>query len=292
MCGILGIVNYNDDTDYTQYINSIKHRGPDNTNNIVYKNIYFYFHRLCINDLSDNGNQPFENSKYIWMCNGEIYNYKALIDQYNLDCVSNSDCEVIGHLLEKVSFIKLHDILDGVFSISIYDKLANKIYLMRDSIGVRPLYYCRYVTKFMFASEGKALQPDKNIKQLNPREILIHDCDFNIIDTIQTSIFDCSSCSLWNGYVTNKSQKSKTSYINFYFRHKKVALHRLLYENYVSSIPDNQYIKYSCDNKGVCCNINHMYTLEPNIKPKDISKETIKPKSKKEKEKNLIVNFD
>lgn len=190
MCGILGIVNYNDDTDYTQYINSIKHRGPDNTNNIVYKNIYFYFHRLCINDLSDNGNQPFENSKYIWMCNGEIYNYKALIDQYNLDCVSNSDCEVIGHLLEKVSFIKLHDILDGVFSISIYDKLANKIYLMRDSIGVRPLYYCRYVTKFMFASEGKALQPDKNIKQLNPREILIHDCDFNIIDTIQTSIFD------------------------------------------------------------------------------------------------------
>jgi hypothetical protein len=111
-----------------------------------------------------------------------------------------------------------------------------------------------------------------------------------ISKNLQVSIFDCSACSLWNGYVTNKSQKSKTSYINFYFRHKKVALHRLLYENYVSSIPDNQYIKYSCDNKGVCCNINHMYTLEPTNKTNEIPKENTLKKIKKEK--NLIVNFD
>jgi len=111
-----------------------------------------------------------------------------------------------------------------------------------------------------------------------------------ISKNLQYSIFDCSSCSLWNGYVTNKSQKSKTSYINFYFRHKKVALHRLLYENYVSSIPDNQYLKYTCENKGVCCNINHMYTLEPNNKTTEIPKENTKKKIKKEK--NLIVNFD
>ena len=107
-----------------------------------------------------------------------------------------------------------------------------------------------------------------------------------ISKNLQYSIFDCSSCSLWNGYVTNKSQKSKTSYINFYFRHKKVALHRLLYENYVSSIPDNQYLKYTCENKGVCCNINHMYTLEPNNKTTEIPKENTKKKNKKRKKFN------
>lgn len=106
---------------------------------------------------------------------------------------------------------------------------------------------------------------------------------------LNTSIFDCSCCSLWKGYVTNKSKESKTSYINFYFRHRKVALHRLLYENYISSIPDNQYIKYTCENKGICCNINHMYTLEEN-KTKDLLDSKIPPSIKNNK--NLIVNFD
>lgn len=106
---------------------------------------------------------------------------------------------------------------------------------------------------------------------------------------LTTSIFDCSSCSLWNGYITNKTKESKTSYINFYFRHRKVALHRLLYENYISNIPDNQYIKYTCDNKGVCCNINHMYTLEDSK-----TKEPIVPsiKTNIKTSKDLTVNFD
>ena len=94
---------------------------------------------------------------------------------------------------------------------------------------------------------------------------------------------------MWNGYITNKTKESKTSYINFYFRHRKVALHRLLYENYISNIPDNQYIKYTCDNKGVCCNINHMYTLEDSK-----TKEPIVPsiKTNIKTSKDLTVNFD
>ena len=112
-----------------------------------------------------------------------------------------------------------------------------------------------------------------------------------ISKNLNASIFDCSCCSLWNGYVTNKTQKTKTSYINFYFRHKKVALHRLLYENYVSDIPDSQYIKYSCDNKGVCCNLNHMYTLDV-VKPKEIPIDNSSIKEEKKIKNKLIVNFD
>tara|TARA_B100001093_G_scaffold519434_1_gene608457 strand:- start:1683 stop:2111 length:429 start_codon:yes stop_codon:yes gene_type:complete len=125
-----------------------------------------------------------------------------------------------------------------------------------------------------------------------------HQCDISkklslqdikrISKNLNSSIFKENSCSLWKGYVTNKTKETKSSYINFYFRHRKVALHRLLYENYISNLNDNQYIKYSCENKGVCCNINHMYIIEPN-KPKEIP--TQKPPDEKS-EKNLVVNFD
>ena len=75
---------------------------------------------------------------------------------------------------------------------------------------------------------------------------------------LSSSIFDQSKCSIWNGYVTNEKNQSKGTYINFYFNKKKIALHRLLYINYVEDISNNEYIKFTCDNKGKCCNINHM----------------------------------
>ena len=110
-----------------------------------------------------------------------------------------------------------------------------------------------------------------------------------ISKNLSEDIFDASGCSLWNGYITNKNKKSKSSYINFYFRHRKVALHRLLYENYVSDLDENQYIKYSCDCKGICCNINHMYTIDvKKNKDSKINKAPEKDTSKK----NLVVNFD
>lgn len=80
-----------------------------------------------------------------------------------------------------------------------------------------------------------------------------------------SSIFDEKKCALWNGYVTNLQNKKKGTYINFYFRNKKkVALHRLLYCNYKGDIGPNEYIKYTCENKGICCNINHMVKFEYN----------------------------
>lgn len=75
---------------------------------------------------------------------------------------------------------------------------------------------------------------------------------------ITSSVFDKKKCSLWNGYITNENNNSKGTYINFYFNKKKIALHRLLYINYVSDLSDNEYLKFSCENKGKCCNIHHM----------------------------------
>ena len=74
---------------------------------------------------------------------------------------------------------------------------------------------------------------------------------------IDTSIFG-DDCCIWNGYVTNLKNYSKGTYINFYFRNKKVALHRLLYDNFAENMSSNEYLKFNCSNKGNCCNINHM----------------------------------
>ena len=64
-------------------------------------------------------------------------------------------------------------------------------------------------------------------------------------------------CCKWKGYVTNGT-KDKAKYINFYFKHRKIALHRLLYINYIGDINDKQYLKFTCNNKGTCCNITHI----------------------------------
>ena len=75
---------------------------------------------------------------------------------------------------------------------------------------------------------------------------------------IKSSIFDTKKCSIWDGYVTNENNNTKGIYINFYFNKKKIALHRLLYINYIGILSDNEYLKFSCKNKGKCCNIYHM----------------------------------
>lgn len=78
-----------------------------------------------------------------------------------------------------------------------------------------------------------------------------------ICKNIETSIFDPKQCCLWKGYITNVNNSNKGTYVNFYFRNKKVALHRLLYSNYVAPLDSSEYLKFNCDNKGVCCNIFH-----------------------------------
>lgn len=96
-------------------------------------------------------------------------------------------------------------------------------------------------------------------KRLRPNDI------HRIVEHTDNSIFDEERCCLWTGYITNLRNKKKGTYINFYFREKKkVALHRLLYANFKGEISINDYIKYSCHNKGKCCNINHMVKFEYN----------------------------
>jgi asparagine synthase (glutamine-hydrolysing) len=137
----------------------LKSRGPDRncTHKLSFNDydIYLSFYRLAIMDLSTDGDQPFvlqENSRTIYLlCNGEIYNYKYLVDKYNLQdkLKSHSDCEVLIHLYSVIGLERLYDELmsdhvDGEFAMIILD-MANdksdmKVHVLRDMGGVRPLY--------------------------------------------------------------------------------------------------------------------------------------------------------
>lgn len=86
---------------------------------------------------------------------------------------------------------------------------------------------------------------------------------------ITTSIFDLIKCSKWIGYITNGNcENNKGTYINFYFRKKKAALHRLLYSNFIGDLSDDEYLKFGCENKGTCCNIHHFKKFKYSSKTK------------------------
>jgi hypothetical protein len=119
-----------------------------------------------------------------------------------------------------------------------------------------------------------------NIK--SDRKISVNDLR-RLIKYTETSFFDENECCLWNGYITNLNYKSKGEYVNFYFKKHKTSLHRLLYENFKEPLSNEEYIKYTCQNKGKCCNLNHMIKYKYNFEiPKEVN-------IKKEEKRDLVV---
>ena len=98
------------------------------------------FHRLAINGLHDSGNQPLLHKKLVIIGNGEIYNYKELIEEYNLTPKSESDIEVLLHLYE-IMGIRFIQEINGEYSFILYDSESGVVIIARDQFGVRPLYY-------------------------------------------------------------------------------------------------------------------------------------------------------
>lgn len=102
---------------------------------------------------------------------------------------------------------------------------------------------------------------------------------------VENSLFS-NECVFWQGYITY-IQSTDVHYINFFFNGKKQALHRLLYLNFIGDLKKNEYLKYKCENKGKCCNINHI--LKINSKNKSLEKDQIEKKiDSNNKNKNTI----
>ncbi|MEK6857514.1 MAG: asparagine synthase (glutamine-hydrolyzing), partial [Nanoarchaeota archaeon] len=171
MCGITGF-NWDDKELVRKMCDSISHRGPDGEGCYNDDLVSLGHRRLSIIDLSDNGKQPMSNSNgSIWITfNGEIYNYleiKMDLEKKGYFFRSKSDTEVIIHAYEEYGEECLH-LLNGDFAFAIYDVNKKIIFLARDRLGIKPLYYFAEEDKFIFASEIKAiLQSPKVERKVN-----------------------------------------------------------------------------------------------------------------------------
>lgn len=166
MCGIVGIIDRNDsniNNNIRNMLNVIFKRGPDGEGHYSENGIELAMRRLSIIDI-EGGQQPFysNNRTAIVFQNGEIYNYLELRDELKklgYIFTTHSDTEIIGYGYTAWGIDKLLEKLDGMFAISIYDKTLNKLFLIRDRFGEKPLYFSlkQDSKSFAYASDLKAI---------------------------------------------------------------------------------------------------------------------------------------
>jgi asparagine synthase (glutamine-hydrolysing) len=162
MCGICGIISDfpNSYSLVQQMCNLILHRGPDNAGIFQYKNTTLGHRRLSIIDLVT-GDQPIfnEDKSIAVVFNGEIYNFQTFKDDLinkGHKFYTTSDTEILVHCYEEygLSFIEK---LNGIFAFALYDLKKNKLVLVRDHYGIKPLHYWFKDGQLVFASEQKAI---------------------------------------------------------------------------------------------------------------------------------------
>lgn len=187
MCGIFTILNNEDCYTPEEISDSFmkgQNRGPEFSElKEIDNNLLFGFHRLAINGLNTNANQPMTIDGITLICNGEIYNYKKLFSYINIIPSTDSDCEIIIHLYKNYGIEYALQLLDGVFSFILYDKQKELLYVSRDPYGVRPLYMLNSNSDnnnlpISFASELKVVSGLFNkIKKINNEE---HKQDYTV----------------------------------------------------------------------------------------------------------------
>jgi len=173
MCGIAGFVRFdqptgNEDT-LNQMGNAILHRGPDAGGVFLDDGVGLCHRRLAIIDLSPAGVQPMHslNNRYVIVFNGEIYNFQELREELlakGHSFRSRSDTEVLLALYEHEGE-KLVDKINGMFAFAIWDKQEQTLFLARDRLGKKPLYYYEHDGFFIFASEIKAILQIPDVKR-------------------------------------------------------------------------------------------------------------------------------
>ena len=207
MCGIIGVSGDFNELIFKRAGTKISHRGPDDSGFYfdASRNVALGHFRLSVIDPSSSAGQPFcsDDGNVILVFNGEIYNYKDLRDELKcrgFDFKTNSDTEVLMNLYiaDNVNMLSK---LQGIFSFAIWDSKLDQIFLARDGLGVKPLYYLQENGDFCFSSEIKSLicfikdkkvldyyaiksyisylscpgerTPLNNIKKVHPGEVLI-----------------------------------------------------------------------------------------------------------------------
>ena len=197
MCGLAGFIDKSKNKDAIFFSETLKkmagllkHRGPDSSGcwYDLAKGFGVSHARLAILDLSDAGSQPMisESGRYVIAFNGEIYNHLALREQINANETTwswrgHSDTETLLKAFEIWGIAKTIKRVDGMFAIAVWDRLKSELYLVRDRLGEKPLYYGWQNGVFMFASELKALKAHPGFEGVISEDALFAQMQHNYI---------------------------------------------------------------------------------------------------------------
>jgi asparagine synthase (glutamine-hydrolysing) len=162
MCGIAGHyskTSFFAPDDIKRMTDCMAHRGPDADGHFAQGPVALGHRRLSIIDLSVAANQPMysHNDRYVIVFNGEIYNFQEVAKELNVPMKTHGDTEVILEAFVQFGE-RFVEKLNGMFAIAIYDKQTEDLYVYRDRIGIKPIYYYWDGINFAFASELKGLR--------------------------------------------------------------------------------------------------------------------------------------
>ena len=192
MCGIAGFIDFSHNSSREELVgmtDALTHRGPDGagyefSQNDIYQ-LGLGHRRLSILDLSENGRQPMysPDEQYAIVYNGEVYNFheiRAWLLTKGYNFTSNSDTEVILYALIEEG-VKAIDRFIGMFAITFVNTVKQEVVLIRDRVGVKPLYYTWNNKTLLFASESRAFHKHNGFKkELSPFAIADY-LDFDYI---------------------------------------------------------------------------------------------------------------
>ena len=251
MCGICGF-NWEDKILIKEMADSIAYRGPNQEGYYINSNISLGSRRLSIIDLNVRGGQPIynEDKTICIVFNGEIYNFqsvKEILEKKGHKFNSNTDTEVIVHAYEEYGRSCL-DLFNGMFAFAIWDSNKKELFIARDRIGEKPLYYYYKNGKFIFGSEIKSLLQYKEIKrEINEdclRQILLYAFPING-ETLLKDIFELKPGHLlilkknkikiekyWDLYVKESNENE-----NFYINNIKKLLSESIKIRLISDVP-------------------------------------------------------
>ncbi len=171
MCGICGIIEFNNIVErpiLEKMLDTLIHRGPDDSGIYINKNIGLGHRRLSIIDL-EFGKQPMtDNENYLTLIyNGEIYNFfeiKEILFKKGHKFKTQSDAEVLLYAYKEWG-IDCLNYINGMFAFAIWDEKKNQLFIARDQIGIKPLFYYYDKDRFVFASELKTILQHPNIER-------------------------------------------------------------------------------------------------------------------------------
>ncbi len=279
MCGINGF-NWKDEYKIEKMNSRLKHRGPDDEGIYVDEEVSLGHLRLSIIDLSKNGHQPMSDcgERFYIVYNGEVYNFKELraeLESLGYSFKSNTDTEVILY-----SYIQWQerclDRFNGMFAFAIYDSESKKVFLARDRMGVKPLYYYFKNKKFLFSSEIPPLL-EHEVDTAPNKKIIKDFLLYNISDHSDETFFEGIKKIPRGCYATFDLKRSELEIKEWYdIRYEEkftgkyedaISIFRDLMENSVdirliSDVPVGTCLSGGIDSSTIACLINRSMKIK------------------------------